>query len=253
MAEALHVRFLGTGSVHAAPVPGCSCHACARVPASARRKPASADIRCGETRLLLDAGRHDLMDRYPAGALAAILLTHFHPDHVLGLFPWRWAQLPPLPVYAPQDAVGCADLLTHPGWLRFAYPTPAQTFPLGGLDLTPVPLAHSRPTFGWCIAAGEARFAYLTDTCGLPPGTLRWLQAWRPTAVAIDCSFPPGEGGNHNDLPRALALLAQLQPQQGWLTHLGHGVEAYLAAQPQLPPGVALAAEDTDCVIPACP
>jgi phosphoribosyl 1,2-cyclic phosphate phosphodiesterase len=37
------------------------------------------------------------------------LLTHYHLDHVQGLFPLRWGVGAPIPVYGPPDDAGCAS------------------------------------------------------------------------------------------------------------------------------------------------
>ncbi len=51
-----------------------------------------------------------------------MLLTHYHPDHVQGLFHLRWGCGESIPVYGPKDPQGCADLYRHPGVLDFQVP-----------------------------------------------------------------------------------------------------------------------------------
>ena len=130
----MQLTVLGTGSVHAAPVPGCECSQCRVTPAAARRKPCSGFVKADGTRLLIDAGGHDLMDRFSALPPEAVLLTHFHPDHVQGLLPWRWAKLRETPAFHPPDAEGCADLFRNPGFLRFRALVAFATVQLERLD-----------------------------------------------------------------------------------------------------------------------
>lgn len=230
----MRVSFLGTGAAGGVPRYGCSCAACARAQRDFRhvRRPCSALIESGATRILLDAGLTDLHERFAPGDLHAIVLTHFHPDHVQGLFHLRWGEGARIPVYGPPDSEGCADLYRHPGLLEFHALSKFQPMALGDLTLTPLPLIHSKPTLGYAIASSDgSRFAYLTDTLGLPPRTEDFLIAWQAHGLALDCSYPPqAEPKNHNDWNTALALIGRVRPERAWLTHISDGLDAWLLA-----------------------
>lgn len=246
----MRVTFVGTAAAGGVPLYGCTCSACmhAQAEPGARRRPCSALVEDGSLRLLLDAGVMDLHERFVPGTLSAILLTHFHADHVQGLFHLRWGKGAPIPVYGPPDAEGCADLYRHPGLLEFVRLSKFEAFALGSLRITPLPLIHSKPTYGYAIEnAHGARFAYLTDTAGLPPATEAFLRAWQPHGLALDCSHPPRSepGRNHNDWNQALATIDSVRPQQAWLTHISHDLDRWLRdAAPVLPARVNLAADD---------
>jgi phosphoribosyl 1,2-cyclic phosphate phosphodiesterase len=243
----MRITFLGTGDAGGVPLYGCNCNACdhARADDARKRRQCSALVEDGYTRILLDAGLPDLTERFPPGSLSAIVLTHFHPDHVQGLFHLRWGRGTPIPVHAPPDSEGCADLYKHPGLLEFKRLAKFEPIVIGTLTITPLPLIHSKVTYGYAIenAAGE-RFAYLTDTAGLPPNTIEFLRAWQPDGMALDCSHPPREElpRNHNDWNHALSLIDQIKSQRAWLTHIGHEVDQRMLQHPQtLPPNVAVA------------
>lgn len=255
----MRISFLGTGAAGGVPLYGCDCPACMRARSfeQFRRRPCSALVESGATRLLLDAGLTDLTERFPPGSLSAILLTHFHPDHVQGLFHLRWGRGSPIPVYGPPDAEGCADLHKHPGLLDFRRLAAFEPVIIGSLTFTPLPLIHSKPTFGYAIESADgARFAYLTDTAGLPPHTEAFLRGWRPTGVALDCSHPPREkaGRNHNDWHQALATIAALAPEAAWLTHVSHDLDRWLLEQrPALPANTAVAMDGCAASCPPGP
>lgn len=193
----------------------------------------------------------DLHERFPPGSLSAVVLTHFHPDHVQGLFHLRWGRGAPIAVYAPPDAEGCADLYRHPGLLDFKRLAKFEPQRIGGLIFTPLPLVHSKPTFGLAVEGADgARFAYLTDTLGLPPQTEAFLKEWQADGLAIDCSYPPLDEipRGHNDWPHAVATIGSVAPGHAWLTHIGHEVDDWLmGARPALPEAVTVA-RDGDCV-----
>lgn len=243
----MRVTFLGTGDAGGVPLYGCECAACgrARQDGAHRRRNCSALVETGSTRILLDAGLTDLTERFPPGSLSAILLTHFHPDHVQGLFHLRWGKGSRIPVFAPPDSEGCADLYKHHGLLDFRELAKFESLEIGALTVTPLPLAHSKVTFGYAIEdAAAKRFAYLTDTAGLPPKTESFLRAWRTDVLALDCSYPPREQAprNHNDYRLALSCIANVAPKRAWLTHLSHDVDCWrMSGAEPAPAGIAFA------------
>lgn len=242
----MRVTFLGTGAAGGVPLYGCDCPACTRARAVVdfRRLPCTALVEAGDTRILLDAGLTDLTERFPPASLSAIVLTHFHPDHVQGLFHLRWGIGKNIPVYGPPDSEGCADLYKNHGLLEFRRLTKFEPVTIGSLKLTPLPLIHSKATFGYAIEETDGqRFAYLTDTAGLPPRTETFLKSWRPASFALDCSYPPQSDlpRNHNDLALALTIAETLAPAKVWLTHISHELDAWLLGNTgDLPPHVAV-------------
>ena len=251
----MRVTFLGTGSAGGVPLFGCGCVACerARLGPALVRRPCSALIESGNTRILLDAGLTDLHERFAPGDLDAIVLTHFHPDHVQGLFHLRWGVGARLAVYGPPDSEGCADLYKHPGVLEFHALTKFEPLSIGALTLTPVPLIHSKVTFGYAIESSNgSRFAYLTDTLGLPLRTEAFLTDWRPQGLALDCSYPPlDEPKNHNYWTKALTVIDKVKPQRAWLTHISHKLDAWLLETGASSPHAAIAMDGDRVDLPA--
>ncbi|MDF2185040.1 phosphonate metabolism protein PhnP [Grimontia hollisae] len=233
----LRVTLLGTGAAGGVPLYGCECAACqrARKHTAFERKPCSAMVEWGNCsdreRLLIDAGLMDLHKRFPAGSYYGFLLTHFHVDHVQGLFHLRWGNPSPIPVWCPDDELGCADLLKHPGCLQFLPEmNHGDVVNINGLRVTPLQLKHSRPTVGYLLEYGQKSIAYLTDTDGLPAQTCDFLTSQpQLDALIMDCSFPPDhEGSNHGNIESAYQIYENLQPKALIITHIGHELDCWL-------------------------
>lgn len=237
----LTLTLTGTGGAQLVPAFGCTCKACerARRDEAFRRRPCSAVINCNDAITLLDAGLPDLMDRWPAGSFRQFLLTHYHMDHVQGLFPLRWGVGDNIAVYGPPDEQGCDDLFKHPGLLDFSHTVePFVVFSLQGLQVTPLPLNHSKLTFGYLLETAHSRVAWLCDTAGLPEKTLKFLQAGPPDVMVIDCSHAPRDQtpANHCDLNTVVALNEVIKSPRVVLTHISHQFDAWMMENP-LPEG----------------
>ncbi len=232
------LTLLGTGNAAQVPVYNCACKACerARQVVRLRRGPCSALLESGAERWLIDAGHVDLTERFAPGSLSGIILTHYHADHAQGLLHLRWGKGLRLPVLGPPDPDGLADLYKHPGILDFSCSLqPFDPHPLGGdLYLTPLPLTHSRLTFGYLLALRGRRIAYLTDTVGLPRDTQHFLSGQSLDLLVLDCTHAPADRPprNHNDLTRAQETIAALRPVQAVLTHCSHELDEFLMDHP---------------------
>ncbi|WP_119394502.1 phosphonate metabolism protein PhnP [Salinibius halmophilus] len=227
---------LGTANTAGVPVYGCHCTVCtkARVYSHLQRQKTSAMVEHNGKRLLVDVNHPELASRYAPTDIERVLLTHYHMDHVMQMFDMRWG-VGRIPVYGPNDEVGCDDLFKHPGLFHFAPALKAfQTFDWFGVNITPLPLNHSRPTFGYAFEYQGQIIAYLTDTYGLPEDTRQWLLARNLYLVLIDSSHPPGESqGGHNDILMSKALFEQLQPIYMGLIHLSHEALEWTEQHPE--------------------
>lgn len=241
----MELTLLGTGCAQQVPVFGCNCVICvnARAQPALGRKACSAMVRYQGETSLIDAGLPTLNQQFAAGEIQRFLLTHYHMDHVQGLFPLRWGCGNSIPVYGPPDPDGCDDLYKHPGILAFQPPLqPFHGVRFGQLRVTPVPLNHSKITFGYLLQSHNRTIAYLTDTIGLPADSALFLASKNIDLLVMDCSHPPQipPPRNHNDVTMALAVADLLRPTAMLLTHISHQLDRWLLDNP-LPTGVAVA------------
>jgi phosphoribosyl 1,2-cyclic phosphate phosphodiesterase len=243
------VTFLGTGTSHGVPMIGCACAVCTSDdPCDDRWRP-SIYIELPDLAVLVDTAT-DLRAqalRFRLPRVDAILFTHSHADHVMGLDEVRRYN-------AIQDcSIPCyADALTA-GEIRrtFAYIFDSRTaqggglprltlftisgqFCLGRTTITPVPLLHGRrPVLGYRIGP----FAYLTD-CNEIPG-----EAW-PLLAGVDLlvldALRHKPHPTHFSVAEALAVVERLKPSRAWFTHIAHDLP-HAATCARLPTGVQLA------------
>ncbi len=245
----MEFQFLGTGSASQVPCYGCDCIACERARGvnDFRRGPCSVKIKTDKGMILIDAGLPNLTELFRPDELKTILLTHYHMDHVQGLFHLRWGKNCNIAVLGSDDPNGCDDLYKHPGILNFL-PSPKlfTEFTSSGLAITALPLNHSKPCIGYYIKDNTHSVAYLTDTLGLPEKTEDFLKLVKPKVLVLDCSYPPTlKPRNHNSLTEALAIIKTLQPKTAYLTHIGHELDCFLLSDNyQLPANVFIARDN---------
>jgi len=213
----VRLTVLGTGDAGGTPRIGCSCAACR----TTVRGPTHAWIESDGTRLMLDAG-----GQLPEDPPDAVLLSHFHLDHCIGLVPLRWAVGDAWAVYAPRDELRSGVLFGDAGSIDFRHPE--GPFSIGNIEVTPIALTHSAPTLGWFLEDGEGSLAYLLDTRGLPEASEAFLSERRIDILLLDCSFPPGHANtNHNDFDSAMATIDAIQPRRTLLVHVGHELDCW--------------------------
>jgi phosphoribosyl 1,2-cyclic phosphate phosphodiesterase len=256
----LRVTLLGTGTSHGVPAIGCDCAVCHSTDPRDRRTRTSILIQIsdsGPKSAFASAVRNILVDTSTdlrAQALAhdvrrvdAILFTHSHADHVLGLDDVRRynaLQRGAIPCYGDEPTLAnlermFAYIFKPPAVLAGGLPqiSPfriAGVFTLGGVPIVPVPLMHGpRPILGFRVGA----FAYLTDCNRIPDESWPLLDGVRTLVLDALRDRPHP---THFSLDQALDVVARLAPERSYFTHIAHDLP-HAATCARLPPGVELA------------
>ncbi|MDI3475900.1 MAG: phosphoribosyl 1,2-cyclic phosphate phosphodiesterase [Thermococcaceae archaeon] len=222
------VYFIGTGGSEGIPAHLCTCSSCnqARKFGFAQRRPSTlAVVTENRKTVLFDVGT-DIRD-FLNVPLEAIFLTHWHHDHIYGLYKLRWMAME-TELYAPE---GQADalILNEPKNLKPKTLKPMDRIKIDTLKITALKLNHQVETLGYLIEEDGKSFALLYDTKGLPEETLQVLRKKAPLRGAVvDATYPPGfNDPYHNNVDEAAEIGLQLA-ERTVLSHISHKNLPYL-------------------------
>jgi phosphoribosyl 1,2-cyclic phosphate phosphodiesterase len=229
---------------------GCTCATCGSTDPRDKRLRPSIVIDVGDGPTILVDTSTDLRQQALTNGLTrvdAILFTHSHVDHILGLDEVRRfniLQRRAIPAYA--DAATAADLQRT---FHYVFNPPAEKgggvpqidlaiidgpFEVFGVKVVPVPLWHGpRPILGFRFGT----FAYLTDCNRIPD------EAW-PLLADLDVlvldALRHRPHPTHFSVGEALDVVARLRPRHTYFTHMCHDLP-HAATNAALPKGVELA------------
>jgi phosphoribosyl 1,2-cyclic phosphate phosphodiesterase len=185
--------------------------------------------------------------RHDVRRIDAILYTHSHADHVMGLDEVRRYNMmsrTPMPVYG--EAATLAEVKRTFAYIfesnapRGGGVPDIRMFPLGGTfclgrqEVVPVPLKHGP----WDVLGFRfGRFAYLTDCNAVPEASLARLEGLEYLVIDALRRRPHP---THFTLDEAIVMARRIGARHTWFTHIAHEL-GHAETCAGLPDGMALA------------
>lgn len=205
----------------------------------------------GQTQLVVDTGPDFRQQMLRAGIqhVDAILLTHEHNDHIIGIDdvrPYNFMQWKDMPVYAtPRVQAELKKRFAYIFQIENRYPGAPmlklhtigkdQPFAIGPVQIQPIEVIHGRlPVLGFRI--GD--FAYITDMKTIAPEEFRKLRGLRYLVIN---ALHHKEHHSHLNLEQALEFTQRVGAEYTYFTHISHRMGLHAEVDDQLPEGVHLA------------
>lgn len=253
--DRISITVLGSGTSVGVPTIGCDCAVClSSDPRDNRTRPSVIVQYRGRT-VLIDAGPDFRQQALRAGfrRIDAVLFTHGHADHILGLDdlrPFNYHQRNNIPIYATLETLEVIQRVfryifdgkpTESSRPRIdAHVLDGKPFDLFGLEFVPLALKHGS---GTTIGYRFGNCAYLTDHSEIPEEALEQL-------TGLDILFLDAlrhkPHPTHSTVEKSLAYVRRLEPKRAWFTHICHDL-GHASTEARLPENVRLA-HDGLCV-----
>jgi len=244
------ITILGSGTSQGVPIIGCDCAVCQSKDPRDKRLRVSILISKEDKNIVVDVGPdfRQQMLRAKVKNLEAVLLTHEHNDHIIGLDdvrPFNFRAWSDMPVYAT-DRVQ-KELKTRFAYIFAENPYPGapmlelhtitkeKTFEVEGIEIIPIEVMHGKlSVLGFRI--GD--FTYLTDMKTIAEEELEKVKG---SKVLVLNALHHNVHHSHLNLKEALEFIKLVQPEEAYLTHVSHRMGLYEEVSKNLPENVYLA------------
>ncbi len=239
------------------PTLGCECAVCTSAvsptgdPRNRRTRP-SVLVSYGGHNVLIDTGPdfHAQAIRENLRRVDAVLYTHGHADHILGmddLRPLTFHSATGIPLYADEPTAATIERVfdyTFRKVDRYATSArvtlnristePGTAIELFGAQFESIPVTHGRQTITG-FRFGSA--AYLTDLNDIPAESYPLLA---DLDILVLDALRREPHPTHSTLDNSIALVERIMPRRAFFTHMSHDLD-HAATDAILPPHIRLA------------
>ena len=253
----LKITVLGSGTSVGVPTIGCHCNVCTSGDPRDNRLRPSVLVSYEGHNVVIDTGPDFRYQALRAGIqrVDAILFTHSHADHILGLDdvrPFNFRQKERIPIYGTERTMAtiqrCFEYVFDDGEKESSVPrlevrlldgAPVDLF---GLEFVPVPVLHGSQTIHGFRFGGAA---YLTDHSDIPEASRERLRGL--DVLFLDAlRYKPHP--THSTVEQSLKVVDELRPRRTFFTHICHDL-GHARAESLLPPHVRLAYDGLEILV----
>lgn len=234
----IRVTLLGTGTSTGIPVIGCRCRVCTSTDPRDERTRCACRIEAAGVHIVIDTGPDFRRQALREGIdhVDAVLFTHHHFDHVVGLDdlrPFFFRNRRPIPCYARDNTVAVLQDMfryifedgSYPGVpdLTLAevtgpFDVVSRESPERRIHVVPIDAFHGDlPMLGYRIG----RFAYLTDTNHLPETSHAMLG---DLDVLVLDALREEHHPTHYSIDEAVEVARRIGAKKTYFVHMTHSV-----------------------------
>jgi phosphoribosyl 1,2-cyclic phosphate phosphodiesterase len=255
----LTIAVLGSGTSVGVPTIGCGCAVCRSTDPRDKRLRPSVLVSYGGRNVVIDTTPDFRTQVLRAGVerLDAVVFTHGHADHIMGLDdvrPFNYHQRTGIPVYGSAQTMETVRRVFDYVFEEQAHESSVphlethlldgEPFDMFGLPFRPIPLKHGTlDVYGYRFGAA----AYLTDHSAIPEAS---MEALRGLDVLFLDALRHRPHPTHTTVARALDYVAELKPRRAFLTHICHEL-GHEQTERVLPPNVRLAYDGLEIQVEA--
>ncbi len=245
----MKVTFLGTGTSQGVPLIACDCRVCTSADERDKRLRSAVLIQKNGKNIVIDSGPDFRQQMLRCGIkhLDALVFTHAHKDHLAGMddirgFNFRMKK--PIRIF-------CDERVEKQMRNEFHYIFSAEKYPgipdveinrigknqfdIDDIPVQPIEVMHYKlPVLGFRVDD----FVYITDANFIAETEKEKIKGCH-TLVLNALRKEPHV--SHFTLQEALDIIAEIKPQQAYLTHISHQLGLAASIEAELPPNVHLA------------
>jgi phosphoribosyl 1,2-cyclic phosphate phosphodiesterase len=244
----ISVTVLGSGTSSGVPTIGCTCAVCHSPDPRDNRLRPSILVRFQDRNIVIDTTPDFRAQVLRAGLerLDAVVYTHAHADHILGLddvrpFNFRQGRIP---MYASATTFETIRRIFDYAFDDHPHTSHVpkldvnfigdEAFDVAGLRFEPIPVLHGKATV---LGFRFGNVAYLTDHSEIPASSMEKLQGL--DVLFLD-ALRHKPHPTHSTVAASIATAQLLKPARTYFTHICHDLP-HAETEASLPEGIFLA------------